>query len=156
MARVNRLISQSLNLLISKRDWRLGDWEIVLLIALFLFAGCSQSYADPATIAGSVDPKSIFAKLGEAASLDAGVSQFATAINVDPSLVRIRIQPGDCSLCRIEASPKLSKIEGLTVDEALKLVEEQDQVSFFVPKFSCTFLYDGSKLAPKSCQISPV
>lgn len=128
----------------------------MLLVAMLYLAGCSPAYADPATIAGSIDPKAIFAKLGEVSSLDDGIAQFATAINVDPTLVRIRIQPGDCSLCRIQASPKLSKIEGLTVAEALKLVEEQDQVSFFVPKFSCTFLYDGSKFAPKSCQISPV
>ncbi|MFN8443457.1 MAG: hypothetical protein U0175_21955 [Caldilineaceae bacterium] len=126
------------------------------MVVLFLLAACSPAYADPTAIAGTVDPKATFARLGEVSSLDEGASQFASAINVDPTLVRIRIQPGDCSLCRIEASPKLSKVEGLTVDEALKLVEEQDQVSFFVPKFSCTFLYDGSKFAPKSCQISPV
>jgi len=90
------------------------------------------------------------------ASFDDAAAQFASAINVDPTLVRVRIQPGNCTVCRFESTPQLSKAEGLTVEEATKLVEEKDQVSFFVPRFACTFLFEASTFTPKACQIPPI
>lgn len=123
---------------------------------MLLLGACSPAYVDPSTIADTVDPPAIFAQLSEASSLDKGVAEFAVALNVDPKVVRIRIQPGDCLVCRMQSTPQLSTVEGLTLEEANKLVEAKDQVSLFVPKFSCIFLYDGSNLTPQSCQMSPI
>lgn len=147
------VVSQSLNLF-KFVVRRLRDWEILLVIPLLV--ACSPAYADPATIAASVDPPTIFAKMSEASALDDGASQFAAAINVDPKTVRVRIQPGNCTVCRFESTPQLSKAEGLNIEEATKLVEDQDKVSFFVPRFSCTFLFEENKYSPQSCQLSPV
>ena len=144
------------NLKINTAIGRLRDWGMILFVAGLLLAACAPAYADPASIASSVEPAAIYAKLGEVASFDDAATQFAAAINVDPSLVRIRIQPGNCTVCRFESTPQLSKAEGLTSQEASKLAEEKDKVSFFVPKFSCTFLFDQNKLLPQTCQLSPV
>ena len=151
----NLSISQSPNLLRAVIK-RLRDWGIILFVTCLLLAACALAYADPASIASSVEPAAIFAKLGESASFDDAAVQFAAAINVDPSLVRIRIQPGNCTVCRFESTPQLSKAEGLTSQEASKLAKEKDKVSFFVPKFSCTFLFEQNKLLPQTCQLSPV
>lgn len=147
-----RRISHSSTALISKQEWKL----LLFLFVLFQ-TSCAPRYNDPAVIADTVDPMAIFAQLSNVDTINAGSDQFATALNLDPTLVRIRIQPGGCTVCRLESTPQLSKIEGLTVDEATKLVEKKDQVSFFVPKFSCTFLVESDgTLMPQSCQRSPI
>lgn len=152
---VNLSIAQSPTLLQFVIE-RFRDWGILLPVSLLLFAACAPAYADPATVAASVDPQAIFAQLGEATTLENGSTQFASAINVDPKVVRIRIQPGNCTVCRFESIPQLSKAEGLTIEEATQLVEEKDQVSFFVTKFACTFLFEAGTFTPKSCQIPPI
>lgn len=128
-------------------------WICLLVGAL---AACSRAYADPATVASGLDAKVVFAQLSEGATLSEAAEQFAAALNIDPAAVRVRIQPGNCMICNLESRPQLSKVKGLSVEEASELVEPDDKVSFFVPQFSCTFEMSETGLTPRSCQPSPI
>lgn len=129
---------------------------LLLLLMLALLAGCSRDYADPATLAATLEPATVFAELSSTNSLDKAASQFAAALNIDPAGVRVRIKPGSCIVCTVEANPEISGVNGITVASAEKIVGPNDEVSFFIPEFSCTFLYDGETLTPKQCQPSPI
>jgi hypothetical protein len=130
------------------------QWLLIPLLALLV--GCDHNYADPATLAATLEPKTVFAKLSSTTTLAKAADQFAAALNIDPAGVRIRIKPGSCIVCTVEAHPELSNVAGISVAEAEKIVESNDEVSFFIPKFSCTFLYDGVTLTPQHCQPSPI
>lgn len=133
---------------------RIRGWWLVL--ALSLLTGCGHDYADPATLAPLLKPEAVFANLTSADTLAQAADQFAAALNIDPATVRIRIKPGQCTVCSLESRPQMASVAGLTVAEAEKIVEPKDEVSFFIPKFSCTFLYDGTTLTPQQCQPSPI
>jgi hypothetical protein len=126
------------------------------LIALSLLAGCGEDFADPATLAASLKPENVFAQLSTTNTVPKAADQFASALNIDPQVVRIRLKPGDCTLCSLEARPQVASMAGISVVEAEKLLEINDDVSFFIPNFSCTFLYDGETLTPRTCQMSPI
>ncbi|MEZ4737269.1 MAG: hypothetical protein R3E79_60075, partial [Caldilineaceae bacterium] len=130
--------------------------SVILLIILALFAGCGHDYADPATLAATLEPETVFAELSGTPTLPKAATQFAAALNIDPTLVRIRIKPGNCSVCSLAARPEMASLAGVSVAEAEKLVEIDDEVSFVIPNFSCTFLYDGEQLTPRSCQHTPI
>jgi len=140
----------------SLRSLRLGVRLYSALIALSLLAGCSKSFADPATLAASLKPENVFAQLATTSTVRKAADQFARALNIDPQVVRIRLKPGDCTLCSLAARPQVASMAGISVGEAEKLLEINDDVSFFIPNFSCTFLYDGEKLTPRTCQMSPI
>jgi hypothetical protein len=127
-----------------------------ILLVPVLLVGCGRTYADPATLSVSLDPDLVFAALSEATSLSKAATQLATTLNVDPNAVRVRIKPGNCSTCSLAAHPEMASMAGLSVAEAEKLIEPNDEVSFFIPKFSCTFLYDGERFIPQRCQQSPI
>jgi hypothetical protein len=127
---------------------------ICLLLGLLI--GCSRSYADPATVAAGLDPAAVYAQLSPSATLPAAAEQFAVALNIDPAAVRVRLQPGNCLVCTLESRPELSKVEGLSVAEAMEVVEPNDKVTLFVSKFSCIFERTDTKLMPRSCQPSPI
>ncbi len=129
-------------------------WLPVLLLGLLV--GCGQAYADPATLAATLEPATVFANLSTTDGLDKAAEQFAAALNIDPAMVRIRIKPGNCTVCSLASRPQMASVEGISIAEAEKMVEPNDEVSFFIPKFSCTFLYDGATLTPKQCQPSPI
>lgn len=148
-----------------KCDWQLsvtkGWWKwrhglLTILISTLLMGGCGRAYADPATLAATLEPTAVFAELTSANSLPAAGEQFAAALNIDPAGVRVRIKPGSCIVCTVEANPEISSVNGISVAEAEKLVGPNDEVSFFIPKFSCTFRYDGETLIPQQCQPSPI
>lgn len=136
-----------------KIGWRL---TLMLMIGWVLLTGCGHAYADPTTLASSLEPAAVFAKLANTDTLPQAAEQFAAALNIEPAVVRIRIKPGQCTVCSLESRPQMASVAGLTVAEAEKIVEPQDEVSFFIPKFSCTFLYDGTTLTPQQCQPSPI
>jgi len=125
-------------------------------LLLSLLSGCGRTYADPATLAAGLEPATVFAELASAATLPTAAAQFATVLNIDPAAVRVRIKPGNCTVCSLESRPEMASVAGIAVDEAAAIVEPNDEVSFFIPKFSCTFLYDGATLTPKQCQPSPI
>jgi hypothetical protein len=131
------------------------NWSLLLLL-LGLLGGCGHDYADPATLADSLEPKTIFAALSTTSTLPAAADQFAAALNLDPADVRIRIKPGNCIVCSLSSHPEMASLDGISVAEAEAIVEPNDEVSFFIPKFSCTFLYDGTTLSPQHCQPSPI
>lgn len=131
-------------------------WTCLLWSLCGLLAGCGHAYADPATLASSLKPAAVFANLATTDTVDHAAEQFATALNIAPDAVRIRIKPGQCTVCALESRPQMASVAGITVTEAKKIVEPQDEVSFFIPKFSCTFLYDGTTLTPQQCQPSPI
>lgn len=128
----------------------------LLLLLVGLLVGCGHAYADPTTLAATLEPATVFAELANANTLDKAAEQFAAALNIDPAAVRVRIKPGSCTVCSLESRPEMASVAGIAVAEAEKIVEPQDEVSFFIPKFSCTFLYDGETLTPKQCQPSPI
>lgn len=130
-------------------------WSLLLLL-LGLFGGCGHDYADPETLADSLEPTTVFAALSRASTLPAAADQFATALNLDPTDVRIRIKPGNCLVCSLAAHPAMASLAGISVAEAAEILEPNDEVSFFIPKFSCTFLYDGTTMTPQQCQFSPI
>lgn len=131
-------------------------WRFVLLLALALFVGCTRDYADPATLAATLKPERVFAELASTNTLSEAADQFAAALNIDPATVRIRIKPGNCTVCSLASRPEMASVDGIAVTEAEKIIEPNDEVSFFIPKFSCTFVYDGETLTPKQCQPSPI
>ena len=131
-------------------------WLFIWLLLLALLSSCGRTYTDPAILAVSLEPETVFAELSNTTTLPKAATQFATALNIDPAGVRVRLKPGDCSLCSLEARPKVASLAGLSVAEAEQALESGDEVSFFIPKFSCTFVYDGETLTPKQCQPSPV
>jgi len=131
------------------------NWSLLLLL-LGLLGGCGHAYADPETLADSLEPTTVFAALSTASTLPAAADQFATALNLDPADVRIRIKPGNCIVCSLSSHPEMSSLAGISVAEAEAIVEPNDEVSFFIPKFSCTFLYDGATMIPQHCQPSPI
>lgn len=135
-----------------------GQWIHwpVLLLLLGLLGGCGHDYADPKTLADSLEPKTIFAALSTTSTLPEAAEQFAAALNIDSADVRIRIKPGNCSLCSLESQPQMTSLAGIAVTEAEKIVRPNDEVSFFIPHFSCTFLYDGATLIPQQCQPLPI
>ena len=133
--------------------WRL---TLMLMLGWMLLTGCGHAYADPATLASSLEPATVFAELTAATTLPKAADQFAAALNIDPAAVRIRIKPGQCTVCSLESRPQMASVAGISVTEAEKLVEPNDEVSFFIPKFSCTFRYDGTTLTPQQCQPSPI
>lgn len=143
---------------------RLTDFSIAgitrwvwLLGSLFgLLVGCGRAYADPATLAPTLEPATVFAALASTSTLPAAADQFAAALNLDPAGVRIRIKPGNCTVCSLAAHPQMASVAGISVAEATQIVAPNDEVSFFIPKFSCTFLYDGTTLIPQQCQPSPI
>lgn len=130
-------------------------WPLLLLL-LGLFGGCGHDYADPETLADSLAPETISAALSTTSTLPEAAEQFAVALNIDPADVRIRIKPGNCSLCSLESRPQMASLAGIAVAEAEKIVRPNDEVSFFIPHFSCTFLYDGVILVPQQCQPLPI
>lgn len=134
---------------------RTTGWRLVLL-GWVLLTSCGHSYADPATLASSLEPAAVFANLASTDTVGQAAEQFATALNIDPDAVRIRIKPGQCTVCSLASRPQMASVAGITVTEAETIVEPQDEVSFFIPKFSCTFLYDGTTLTPQQCQPSPI
>lgn len=136
----------------------IGQWgrQWLLLLLAGLLVGCGHAYADPATLAATLKPDTVFAELATADTVDKAAAQFAEALNIAPAGVRIRIKPGSCTVCSLESRPEMASVAGITVAEAEKIVEPKDEVSFFIPKFSCTFLYDGETLTPKQCQPSPI
>ena len=140
----------------SLRSLRLGVKLSFALIALSLLAGCGEAFADPAALAATLKPESVFAQLSTTSSVPKAADQFASALNIDPKLVRIRLKPGDCTVCSLASRPQVASMAGISVGEAEKLLEINDDVSFFIPNFSCTFLYDGEKLTPSTCQMSPI
>lgn len=140
----------------SLRSLRLGVQLSSALIVLTLLAGCGAAFADPATLAASLQPESVFAQLSTANTVPKAADQFANALNIDPQVVRIRLKPGDCTVCSLASRPQVASLAGISVAEAEKLLETNDDVSFFIPNFSCTFLYDGEKLTPRTCQMSPI
>ena len=125
-------------------------------LALWLLVGCSAAYADPATIASGLDPAAVYGKLSNNVTIGDAAAQFATVLNIDPAAVRVRLQPGNCLVCTFESRPQLSKVEGLSVEEASKIAKINDKVTLFVPKFSCIFELTPSALTPRSCQPSPI
>ena len=135
---------------------RLGVRLFFALIVLSLLAGCGAAFADPATLAASLQPESVFAQLSTTNTVPKAADQFANALNIDPQVVRIRLKPGDCTVCSLASRPQVASLAGISVAEAEKLLEINDDVSFFIPNFSCTFLYDGEKLTPRTCQMSPI
>lgn len=135
---------------------RLVLWRFVLLIGLSLLTGCGHAYADPATLASTLEPTTVFAALASTSTLPAAADQFAAALNLDPADVRIRIKPGNCIVCALASRPQMASLAGISVAEAEAILEPNDEVSFFIPKFSCTFLYDGTALIPQHCQPSPI
>jgi hypothetical protein len=132
---------------------RRGVW---VCLVLWLLVGCSHSYADPSTVATGLDPAAVYAKLSASATLGEATAQFAGALNIDPAAVRVRLQPGNCMVCTFESRPQLSKVEGLSVEEASKIAKPNDKVTLFVPRFSCIFELTESTLTPRSCQPSPI
>lgn len=130
-----------------------GLW---LCLLAWLLSGCSHAYADPNTVANGLDPAAVFARLSTSASINAAAEQFAAALNVDPAAVRVRIQPGNCMVCTLESRPQLSRAEGLAVAEASEIVEPNDKVTLFVPRFSCIFELAEKTLVPRSCQPAPI
>lgn len=128
----------------------------MLLLLLALLVGCGRSYADPATLAATLKPEIVFAELSSTNALPKAADQFAAALNIDPAKVRVRIKPGNCTVCSLESRPEMASVAGISVAEAEKIVEPNDEVSFFIPNFSCTFLYSGETLTPKQCQPSPI
>ena len=135
---------------------RLGHWRFVLLIGLSLLTGCGHDYADPATLAASLEPATVFAELTSTRTLPEAADQFAAALNLAPADVRIRIKPGNCIVCALASRPQMASLAGISVAEAEAIIEPNDEVSCFIPKFSCTFLYDGTTLSPQHCQPSPI
>lgn len=121
-----------------------------------LLVGCGHTYADPETLASTLEPTTVFAALASTSTLPAAADQFAAALNLDPADVRIRIKPGNCIVCALASRPQMASIAGISVAEAEAMLEPNDEVSFFIPKFSCTFLYDGTTLSPQHCQPSPI
>ncbi|MCB0182818.1 MAG: hypothetical protein KDE31_01055 [Caldilineaceae bacterium] len=150
------LASSVLNKGTTVGNGRGATWSLALVILLGLLAGCSHDYADPETLAATLEPKTIFAALSMTSTIPKGAAQFAAVLNIDPAVVRIRLKPGDCIVCSLEARPQLSSATGVSVDEAEQIVRKNDEVTFFIPKFSCTFLYDGTTLNPRSCQHAPL
>lgn len=128
----------------------------LLFLVLGWLVGCSHAYADPATLAATLKPDTVFAKLASADTVDNAAAQFAETLNIDPAGVRVRIKPGSCTVCSLESRPEMVSVAGIAVAEAEKIIEPNDEVSFFIPKFSCTFVYDGETLTPKQCQPSPI
>jgi hypothetical protein len=59
-------------------------------------------------------------------------------------------------VCSFESRPQLSKVAGLSLAEASEIVEANNKVTLFVPKFSCIFELIESTLTPRSCQPSPI
>lgn len=131
------------------------NWSLLFLL-LGLLWGCGHDYADPETLADSLDPPTVFAALTSTTTLPAAADQFAAALNLDPADVRIRIKPGNCLVCSLASNPEMASLAGISVAEAEAIIEPNDEVSFFIPKFSCTFLYDGTALIPQHCQPSPI
>lgn len=131
-------------------------WTWLLLSLCGLLVGCGHTYADPATLASTLEPATVFAALSTTSTLPAAADQFAVALNLDPADVRIRIKPGNCIVCSLASHPEMSSLAGISVAEAEAIVEPNDEVSFFIPKFSCTFLYDGTTMIPQHCQPSPI
>lgn len=123
---------------------------------LALLVGCGRAYADPATLAAKLKPETLFAELASTNTLTEAANQFAAALNLDPAGVRVRLKPGNCTVCSLASRPEIASVEGITVAEAEKIMEPNDEVSFFIPKFSCTFVYDGKTFTPKQCQPSPL
>lgn len=140
----------------SLRSLRLGVRLFLALMVLSLLAGCGEAFADPATLAATLKPESVFAQLSPTSTVPKAADQFASALNIDPKLVRIRLKPGDCTVCSLASRPQVASMAGISIAEAEKLLEINDDVSFFIPNFSCTFLYDGETLTPRTCQMSPI
>lgn len=135
----------------------LVTYRPLLLLWMFaLLAGCGRDYADPTTLAATLEPATVLAALANTKTLPEAADQFAAALNIDPAGVRVRIKPGSCIVCTVEANPEIAGVNGITVAAAEKIMGPNDEVSFFIPKFSCTFLYDGETLTPKQCQPSPI
>lgn len=130
--------------------------RLILWLSLYLLTGCSHDYADPATLASSLEPAAVFAKLSSTTTLPEAADQFAAVLNIDAAAVRIRIKPGDCIVCSLESRPQLASVTGVSVAEAEQILKNNDELTFFIPKFSCTFLYDGATLTPRSCQHAPI
>jgi hypothetical protein len=125
-------------------------------LALLLLTACGQPYADPATLADSLNPAAVLADLTAAPTLPDAADQFAATLNIDPATVRVRLQSGDCNLCSLRSRPQVASLAGLAVVEAASILNQDDEVSLFIPNFSCTFLYDGTQLTPQRCQHVPV
>lgn len=137
----------------SSASWRRLQLFLLLISVL---VGCDGDYADPETLATTLEPATIFSELSNTNSLSQAAAQFAAALNIDPAVVRIRIKPGSCIVCALDSRPQLASVTGVSVAEAEQIVESADEVTFFIPKFSCTFLYDGATLTPQSCQHAPI
>ncbi len=148
-------VATGLSQVVTNNNGQWIHWPLLLLL-FGLLGGCGHDYADPETLADSLEPKTIFAALSTTSTLPEAAEQFAAALTIDPAAVRIRIKPGNCSLCSLESRPQMASLAGISVGEAEKIVRPNDEVSFFIPHFSCTFLYDGSTLIPQQCQPLPL
>ena len=110
---------------------------------------------EPPVVLLVVTPAVITAKLTPTATLLAASQQVATALDVPPAAVRVRIKL-NCIVCEIDNAKDKTSIAGLSVSDAATQLQPNTDLWLFVQNFTCAYHFDGEKFAPKSCQFAPL
>lgn len=137
-------------------------WVALLLNCWLVLSACGATAATGPAIPGAAKtprvnatPDTVLAHLSAAVSLEATGADLASALNVEPQAVRVRIQTSTCSVCTGQEDPKLHTAEGLSLDEAATYLVPGDGFYLFVGDFTCYYRYDGATYTPRTCQYAP-
>jgi hypothetical protein len=131
---------------------------VVFTVVVLALTGCGRANALAVTPPdlSDVDAKAVFAKLTANEQLAAAAGQLAEVLEVEPELVRARLQPSGCTLCGSESNQEGASVKGLEVAAAADALAAGDGVYLFVGQFTCFYKFDGSLLTPQSCQLAPL